>query len=40
MQVPILKQGSYLIASVQAALTDADLLDLRGRLAVQALVGR
>ncbi|MBZ5543201.1 MAG: STAS domain-containing protein [Acidobacteriia bacterium] len=40
MQVPILKQGSYLIASVQAALTDADLLDLRDRLAVQVGVYR
>ena len=35
MQVPILKQGSFLIASVQAALTDTDLLDLRDRLADQ-----
>lgn len=32
MQVPILKQGDYLIASVQAALTDADLLTLRDEL--------
>jgi len=30
--VPILKQGAYLIASVQSALTDADLLDLRNEL--------
>ena len=29
MEVPILKQGSYLIGSVQSALTDADLLQLR-----------
>jgi rsbT antagonist protein RsbS len=29
MEVPILKQGGYLIATVQAALTDADLLQLR-----------
>lgn len=28
MRVPILKQGHYLIASIQAALTDADLLQL------------
>lgn len=35
MQVPILKQGNFLIASVQAALTDTDLLDLRDRLAEQ-----
>ena len=32
MQVPILKQGDVLIASVQAALTDADLLQLRDQL--------
>ena len=32
MEVPILKQGSYLIATVQAALTDADLLGLRDAL--------
>lgn len=32
MQVPILKQGGYLIASVQEALTDADLLQLRVNL--------
>jgi rsbT antagonist protein RsbS len=30
--VPILKQGAYLIASVQSALTDADLLELRNEL--------
>lgn len=35
MQAPILKQGNFLIASVQAALTDTDLLDLRDRLAEQ-----
>jgi rsbT antagonist protein RsbS len=29
MQVPVLKQGSFLIATVQAALTDADLIKLR-----------
>src|SRR6266581_4157809 len=33
MQVPILKQGSYLIASIQSALSDADLLQLRDDLA-------
>ena len=38
MQVPILKQGSYLIASIQSALTDADLLQLRESLVEQ--VGR
>jgi rsbT antagonist protein RsbS len=36
--VPILKQGQYLIASIQAALTDADLLKMRDALAEQ--VGR
>jgi rsbT antagonist protein RsbS len=38
MQVPILKQGSYLIASIQSALTDADLVQLRESLVEQ--VGR
>jgi rsbT antagonist protein RsbS len=32
MEVPILKQGPYLIASVQSALSDADLLQLRDGL--------
>src|SRR5882672_5560059 len=32
MAVPILKQGAYLIASIQSALTDADLLQLRDGL--------
>jgi rsbT antagonist protein RsbS len=32
MVVPILKLGMYLIASVQAALTDSDLLKLREEL--------
>jgi len=35
VQVPILKQGAYLIATVQSALTDADLSQLR-----DALVGQ
>ena len=35
MQVPILKQRDYLIASIQAALTDADLLQLRDALVTQ-----
>lgn len=35
MAVPILKQGAYLIASIQSALTDSDLLQLR-----DALVGQ
>ncbi len=32
MEVPILKQQHYLIATIQAALTDADLLHLRDAL--------
>ncbi len=36
MQVPVLKQREYLIASIQAALTDTDLLKLRDDLAAQA----
>ena len=32
MEVPILKQGLYLIASIQSALTDADLSALREAL--------
>jgi rsbT antagonist protein RsbS len=35
VQVPILKQRDYLIASIQAALTDADLLHLRDALVSQ-----
>lgn len=35
MQVPILKQRHYLIASIQAALSDADLLQLRDALVAQ-----
>lgn len=33
MSVPILKQGNILIASIQAALSDKDLLQLRDELA-------
>src|SRR5919205_864534 len=33
MAVPILKQGSYLIASIQSALTDGEVLELRDDLA-------
>jgi len=33
MPVPILKQGSVLIASIQAALTDRDLMQLRDDIA-------
>lgn len=32
MPVPILKQGSYLIASIQSALSDAEVLELRDEL--------
>ncbi len=32
MLVPILKQGDYLIASIQSELSDADLLQLRDNL--------
>lgn len=38
MHVPILKQGGYLIASIQSVLSDADLLQLRDDLAER--VGR
>ena len=32
MEVPILKQGAYLIASVQSALADAEMVQLRDAL--------
>jgi len=32
VEVPILKQGQYVIASVQSALTDADLRELREQI--------
>lgn len=35
MDVPILKQRNYLIASIQAVLTDEDLIILRDRLVEQ-----
>ncbi len=35
MQVPILKQGAYLIATVQCALTDEDVKQLRDTLVLQ-----
>jgi len=38
LQVPILKQGPYLIATIQSALTDADIVQLRDALVEQ--VGR
>lgn len=40
MQVPILKQGSYLIASIQSVLSDADMLQLRDDLAAKVGVHR
>ena len=33
MEVPILKQGDFLIASIQSALADADLIRLQNELA-------
>jgi len=36
MSVPILKQGEYLIASIQSALSDADVLALRDDLLERA----
>jgi rsbT antagonist protein RsbS len=33
MHVPVLKQGEYLIASIQSALSDPDLIQLRDDLA-------
>lgn len=36
MRVPVLKQGEYLIASIQSALSDQDLMQLRDDLAEQA----
>lgn len=38
MPVPILKQGDFLIATIQAAVTDADLLELRDGL-VRSVTG-
>jgi rsbT antagonist protein RsbS len=38
MPIPILRQGDILIVSIQAALTDRDLIDLRDTLAER--VGR
>lgn len=35
MPVPILKQGSYLIASIQSALSDNEVLELRDNLVEQ-----
>jgi rsbT antagonist protein RsbS len=35
LEVPILKQGPYLIASIQSALSDEDLVQLRDALVAQ-----
>jgi len=35
VQVPILKQGQYLIATIQSALSDADLVQLRDGIVQQ-----
>ena len=40
MEVPILKQGPFLIATIQAALSDADLLQLRTALVHQVVRSR
>ena len=40
MEVPILKQGHFLIATIQAGLTDSDLLHLRGALVQQVVRSR
>jgi rsbT antagonist protein RsbS len=37
VEVPILKQGNFLIATIQAALSDADLVQLRGALVHQVV---
>ncbi len=40
MEVPILKQGRFLIATIQAALSDQDLLQLRSALVQQVVRSR
>jgi rsbT antagonist protein RsbS len=40
MQVPILKQGDYLIASIQAALSDDDLRQLQDDLVKRVSIAR
>jgi len=40
MQVPILKQGDYLIASIQAALSDDDLRRLQDDLVKRVSIAR
>lgn len=40
MEVPLLKQGPFLIATVQAALTDEDLVQLRRSMVQQVVIAR
>ena len=40
MEVPLLKQGPFLIATVQAALTDEDLVQLRMSMIERVVVSR
>jgi rsbT antagonist protein RsbS len=40
VEVPILKQGQFLIATVQAGLTDSDLLQFRGAVVEQVVRSR
>jgi len=40
VEVPILKQGKFLIATIQAALRDADLLNLRNALVQKVVISR
>ncbi|HEY6465377.1 MAG TPA: STAS domain-containing protein [Candidatus Acidoferrales bacterium] len=40
MEVPVLKQGPFLIATVQAALTDDDLVHLRKAMVERVVVSR
>jgi rsbT antagonist protein RsbS len=38
LEVPILKQGSFLIATIQTALTDNDIVQLRDALVAQVVI--
>lgn len=40
MQIPILKQGSFLIVSIQTIVSDQDLIDLKNNLSNQVGVHR
>ena len=40
VRVPILRQGKYLIASIQEELTDSDILDLQNRILDQVVAQR